>query len=71
MLIDKTTGVKLSDGAKADDATVTTADIMASNGIIHAINFIITPPAENIAETAVAAGTFSKLASALTSAGLV
>jgi transforming growth factor-beta-induced protein len=71
VLIDKTTGVKLTDGAKVDDATVTTADIMASNGIIHVINFIITPPAKDIVETAVAAGTFTKLAGALTSAGLV
>jgi len=71
VLIDKTAGVKLTDGAKVDDATVTTADIMASNGIIHVINFIITPPAKDIVETAVAAGTFSKLAGALTSAGLV
>ncbi|HKO51226.1 MAG TPA: fasciclin domain-containing protein [Polyangiaceae bacterium] len=71
VLIDKTTGVKLSDGAKVDDASVTSADIVASNGIIHVIDFVITPPTKDIVETAVAAGTFSKLASALTSAGLV
>ncbi|MEO8900340.1 MAG: fasciclin domain-containing protein [Polyangiaceae bacterium] len=71
VLIDKTAGVKLTDGAKVDDATVTTADIVASNGIIHVINFIITPPAKDIVETAVAAGTFTKLAGALTSASLV
>ena len=71
VLIDKTTGVKLTDGAKVDDATVTTADIVATNGIIHVINYIITPPAKDIVETAVANGSFTKLAAALTAANLV
>lgn len=71
LLIDTTSGVKLTDGIKADDATVTTPDVEASNGVIHVINFIIQPPANDIVATAVAAGTFTKLAGALTSAGLV
>ncbi len=71
LLIDKATSVKLSDGVKADDATVTLADVKASNGIIHVINFVILPPAKDIVETAVAAGTFTALAGALTSANLV
>jgi uncharacterized surface protein with fasciclin (FAS1) repeats len=71
VLIDTSSGVKLTDGIKADDATVTTADVEASNGVIHVINFIIQPPAKDIIATAVAAGTFTKLAGALTTAGLV
>jgi uncharacterized surface protein with fasciclin (FAS1) repeats len=65
ILIDTTGGVKV------DDATVKTADVKASNGVIHVINKILIPPKDDIVATAVAAGTFTKLASALTSADLV
>jgi uncharacterized surface protein with fasciclin (FAS1) repeats len=44
LLVDKGTGVKLTDGIKADDASVKVADIVASNGIIHVIDFVIRPP---------------------------
>lgn len=71
VLIDTSSGVKLTDGIKADDASVTTPDIEATNGVIHVIDFIIQPPAKDIVATAVAAGTFSQLAGALTAAGLV
>jgi len=71
VLIDKGTAVKLTDGAKVDDATVTSADIQATNGVIHVINFVITPPTKDIVDTAVAAGTFTKLAGALTNANLI
>jgi transforming growth factor-beta-induced protein len=54
-----------------DDAKVTTADIAASNGIIHVIDAIMLPPADDIVDTAVAAGSFTKLAGALTTAELV
>jgi len=64
-LIDTTGGVKVS------GAEVKTADVVASNGVIHVIDTIILPPEKDIVETAVAAGTFTKLASALTSADLV
>jgi len=50
---------------------VTTADVVASNGVIHVIDDILLPPKDNIVATAIAAGTFTKLAEALTSAGLV
>lgn len=70
LLIDKGTGVKLTDGIKADDASVKVADIVASNGIIHVIDFVIRPPAKDIVETAVAAGSFTTLVSAVSSAGL-
>lgn len=65
VLVDTTGGVKVS------DAKVTTADVTASNGVIHVIDKIILPPANDIVETAVAAGMFETLAGALTAADLV
>jgi len=57
-----------------NDATVTTVDILASNGVIHVIDTVLMPPApalEDIVDTAVAAGSFTKLAAALQAADLV
>jgi len=71
ILVGTSAGVKLTDGVKADDAAVKTADITATNGIIHVIDLVVLPPSKDIVETAVAAGTFTTLAGALTSAGLV
>lgn len=68
VLIDLTGGVKV--GATVE-AKVTAADVLASNGVIHVIDRIILPPAKDIVETAVAAGSFTTLAGALTSADLV
>ncbi|MCR6650999.1 MAG: fasciclin domain-containing protein [Cellvibrionaceae bacterium] len=57
-------------------ATVTTVDIQADNGVIHVIDAILQPPTEkgdaanNIVETAVAAGTFNTLVAAVQAAGL-
>lgn len=65
ILIDTTGGVKV------DDATVKTADVKASNGVIHVINKILIPPKDDIVAKAIAAGTFTKLAAALTAADLV
>jgi transforming growth factor-beta-induced protein len=65
VLVDTTGGVKVS------DAEVTTADVVASNGVIHVIDKIILPPTADIVETAVAAGMFDTLAGALTDADLV
>jgi transforming growth factor-beta-induced protein len=65
VLVDTTGGVKVS------DAKVTAADVMASNGVIHVIDKIILPPADDIIETAIAAGMFESLAGALTAADLV
>lgn len=62
--------VDLSSGVKVGGATVTTADIAASNGVIHVIDTILLPP-KDIIEVATAAGNFTKLAAALTSANLV
>jgi len=63
--------IDTSSGVKVDDAKVTTADVVATNGVIHVIDRLILPPKDDIVATAIAAGTFTKLASALTSADLV
>jgi transforming growth factor-beta-induced protein len=61
----------LKDGAKINDAKITTTNVVAKNGVIHIIDTVIVPPADDVVATAIAAGTFTKLAGALTSAGLV
>ncbi|OYX16931.1 MAG: fasciclin [Algoriphagus sp. 32-45-6] len=55
---------------------VTQADVAASNGIIHVIDYVITPPRQSIAEIAVDASEaetpqFTQLVAALTRANLV
>ena len=59
-------------GAKVtvNDATVTTTDIAAANGIIHVIDTVLLPPSKDIVDTAVGAASFTKLAVALTAADL-
>lgn len=80
-------GAPIAIGAKdgkvmINDAEVISADVMAKNGVIHVINKVILPPAEesmgegemeakDIVDTAVAAGNFKTLAAALEAAGLV
>ena len=54
---------------KVNDATVTTADVKASNGVIHVIDKVLLPP--NLVQAAAYAGSFTTLASAATQAGLV
>merc|ERR1719487_2961983 len=59
---------------KISGATVTTADLECSNGVIHVIDAVLLPPApasKSIVETAVANGNFQTLAAALTEANLV
>jgi transforming growth factor-beta-induced protein len=72
--------ISVKDGkVMINDAEVVSADVEASNGVIHVINKVILPPAEgammdekqDIVDTAVAAGTFKTLAAALGAAGLV
>jgi transforming growth factor-beta-induced protein len=63
--------VSTMNGVTIDDAKVIKADIVATNGVIHVIDHIILPPKDDLVATAVAAGSFKTLASALTSAGLV
>jgi len=73
--------VVLTDGKLfINQSEVIVTDVVASNGIIHVIDTVLTPPAKetveepvtmNIVETAVAAGSFNTLAAALTAAGLI
>ena len=62
--VDVMSGVKLN-----SSTTVSKADIMASNGVIHVIDKVLLPP--TVADLAVANSSFTTLVSALTSAGLV
>jgi uncharacterized surface protein with fasciclin (FAS1) repeats len=61
--------VDLTDGVKINGAKVTTADIEASNGVIHVIDTVLLPP--NVVEMAKLAGQFTTLVSALTDADLI
>jgi len=59
---------------KVNTATVTSADVKCTNGVIHIIDQVLLPPApapKDIVDTAVAAGSFTILAEALTKADLV
>ena len=55
------------------DATVTTADVVASNGVIHVIDKVLMPPADvlDIPATAASTGAHESLVAALTQADLV
>ncbi|MDB2576210.1 fasciclin domain-containing protein [bacterium] len=54
-----------------DGATVVTADIVCSNGVIHVIDTVMLPQSKNLAEVATAAGSFGTLLAAAKAAGLV
>ncbi len=60
----------LSDGAKLNDANIVGTNVLATNGVIHAIDKVLSPPTKDVVETAIDAG-FSTLATALTAADLV
>jgi uncharacterized surface protein with fasciclin (FAS1) repeats len=66
---------KTSGGAVTiNNARVTTADVDASNGVIHIIDAVLTPPVGNIVQVATSeanAANFNILASALTKAELI
>ncbi|MCC6678837.1 MAG: fasciclin domain-containing protein [Phycisphaerales bacterium] len=63
--------IKTSNGAvMVDGAKVIQTDIAASNGVIHVIDTVMLPADKNIVETAVAAGQFTTLATAIKAAGL-
>ena len=63
--------IRVSKGiVQVDNATVITADIECSNGIVHVIDQVILPAAETIPTTAVKAGNFNTLVAAVTAAGL-
>ena len=64
------------DNLLVNTATVITTDLQTDNGIIHVIDAVILPPKDkgeptmNIVETAVSAGNFTTLVTALQAAGL-
>ncbi len=62
-------GVTAGDTVKLNGATVIAADVVASNGVIHAIDTVLLPPAD-IVEVARAAGSFKTLLAAVEAAGL-
>ncbi len=57
------------EGVSVGDASVTTADVLASNGVIHVIDQVLIPPA-TIAEIAAANDDLSTLVTAIEAAGL-
>ena len=63
----------VGDSVIVNDATVITPDVMASNGVIHVIDKVLTPPAdlENIPTVAQSTGIHNSLVSALIHANLV
>ena len=58
-------------GLTVDGAKVTTADVAASNGVIHVIDTVMMPVTKNIAQVAGEAGSFSTLLAAAKAADLV
>jgi uncharacterized surface protein with fasciclin (FAS1) repeats len=63
--------VNASDGVRINDAEVIIPDIEASNGVIHVLDSVLMPPEGDIVDTAVAAGSFETLVTAVQEAGLV
>ena len=59
------------DKVRVDQATVVKADIHCSNGIIHVIDQVMLPSADNIPATSAKTGTFKTLLAAAKAAGLV
>ena len=81
-VLGKPIAIKVVDGkVMINDATVAAADVAASNGVIHVIDTVLLPPAEeampaepmakDIVDTAVANGSFTTLVAAAQAAGLV
>ncbi|MDQ2177792.1 fasciclin domain-containing protein [Marinifilum sp. D714] len=64
LLVSFDSGVKLN-----NSANVTTADVMASNGVIHIIDEVLLPP--DVVDIAIANATFSHLVDAVIKADLV
>ena len=60
---------KVGASIKINNSTVIQADIMASNGIIHAIDTVLLP--QDIVDTAVSDGRLKTLVTALKAAGLL
>jgi uncharacterized surface protein with fasciclin (FAS1) repeats len=70
LALDTTAGVKITDEV-LNQATVTTADVAASNGVIHVIDKVLVPPGVlNVVQMAQLNPTFSVLVEAVVAAGL-
>ncbi|MCU0353839.1 MAG: fasciclin domain-containing protein [Cytophagales bacterium] len=65
---------KTGNTVTVNNATVTQPDVDASNGVVHVIDAVLTPPTGDVVATATStanAATFNILAAAVTKAGLV
>ena len=63
--------IQVDDGSvSVAGARVVTADVMASNGVIHVIDRVLMPASANLVATAAEAGTFRTLLAAAEAAGL-
>jgi len=62
---------KTGAAVKFASASVTSADLACSNGVIHTIDKVVLPPSMNIVETAQASADFSILVEAVVKANLV
>mgnify|MGYP003343885988 CR=1 FL=1 len=71
MVNGSTAKIDATNGVKIDAANVVTADVEASNGVIHVIDAVILPADKSIPEVAQAAGSFGTLLAAAKAAGLV
>jgi transforming growth factor-beta-induced protein len=70
LALDTSSSVKITDAALTS-ATVTTADLDARNGVIHAIDKVLVPPGVlNVVQMAQVNPAFSSLVGAVTQAGL-
>jgi transforming growth factor-beta-induced protein len=63
--------VDITNGVLIDDATVTTADIMAGNGVVHVINGILIPGYDDVTEVVIRSSNHTILLQALVKANLV
>lgn len=63
--------VDTSSGVKVGPATVTAADLSASNGVLHVVDQVILPPSDTIVELAKATPELSTLVTAVAKAELV
>lgn len=70
LAVDTASGVKLTDAA-LNQASVTSADVAASNGVIHVIDKVLVPPGVlNVVQMAQSNSVFSVLAEAVVAADL-